>query len=409
MGSIGVGSMGGGHLRSFSGYEDVRVVAACDLRRKFREKAKQRVDQRYGDTGCAMYHDFRELLARPDIDAVCIATPEHWHALIGMEAARNSKDMYYEKPIDVHVAAAKALRNTVKEYGVVFQFGTQQRSDRNFRHACELARNQRIGKLHTIVVGSLPGLEFPNQPIEPAPDPDEFDVDFWLGPALWAPYSFERFASRSEGSVGVWMHIYDYGLGCLSGAWGIHHVDIAQWANGADDTGPIEIEGSGSFPADGLTDMPIEWRVVHKYANGVTMIHTTTKKAMAEYPQFHNPTLQYQGCGVLMLGTEGWVIVSRGGIDAEPKSLLTDVIGPDELHLPVSNNHERNFLESVRSRQQTICPIETAVRSDTVCHLDDIAIRLGRKLKWDPDKELFVNDDTANRMLSRPLRSPWHF
>lgn len=408
MGCIGVGSMGGGHLRTFSGYEDVRVVAACDLRRQFRERAKQVVDQRYGDTGCKTYTDFRELLARADIDAVCIAAPDHWHTLIALEAARNGKDMYMEKPVDVHVSAAKALRNAVNEYGVVFQFGTQQRSGRNFRHACELVRNQRIGKLQTIIVGSLPGLRFPNQPTEPEPDPNEFDFDFWLGPALPAPYSFQRCASRAEGSVGVWMHIYDYGLGCLSGAWGIHHIDIAQWANGADNTGPVVIEGTGSFPNDGLADMPIEWRVAHKYANGVTMIHTTTKKAMAEYPQFHNSTLQYKGCGILMIGTEGWVIVSRGGIDAEPKSLLTDVIGPDEIHLPVSNSHKRNFLDCVRSRQQTICPIETAVRTDTVCHLDDIAIRLGRKLRWDPEKELFINDDTANRMLSRPLRSPWH-
>ena len=261
MACIGVGSMGGGHVRGFSGQDGVRVVAVCDLRRKFRERAKQVVDQRYGDSGCRMYHDYRELLARPDIDAVLIATPDHWHALIAIEAARNGKDMYMEKPVDVHVAAAKALRRAVNRYGVVFQFGTQQRSDRGFRFGCELVRNGRIGKLQTIVVGSVQGLELPNQPLQPQPDPAEFDYDMWLGPAPWSPYTFERAASRAEGSPGYWMHIHDYCLGCLSGAWGIHHVDIAQWGNNSDDTGPLEIEGSGVLPSDGLCDTPITWRV----------------------------------------------------------------------------------------------------------------------------------------------------
>jgi hypothetical protein len=415
MGCIGVGSMGGGHLRGFSGQDDVRMVAVCDLRRKFRERAKQTVDERYGDSGCTAYHDYRELLARPDIDAVCIATPDHWHALVAIEAARNRKDMYMEKPVDVHVAAAKALREAVNRYGVVFQFGTQQRSGRDFRFACELVRNGRIGKLHTIVVGSLPGAELPNQPTQPAPDPSEFDYDMWLGPAPWAPYTFERAASRAEGSPGYWMHIHDYGLGCLSGAWGIHHVDIAQWGNNSDDTGPLEIEGTGVLPQDGLCDTALTWRVEHIYANGVKMIHLDRAQAVREFPQFASKTLQYTGVGILFLGADGWVIVSRGGIDAqqhavpraEPKSLLQTVFDSGEPRLPVSNNHKRNFLECVRTRQQPISSMESAVRSDTICHLDDIAIRLGRKLYWDPAKEQFLNDDQANRLLTRPLRSPW--
>jgi predicted dehydrogenase len=407
MGAIGVGSMGGGHLRGFLGQPDVRIVAVCDLRRVFREKAKQLVDERYADNGCATYSDYRELLSRGDIDAVFIATPDHWHALVGIEAARNGKDMYLEKPVDVHVAAAKALRAAVNRYGVVFQFGTQQRSDLNFRFACELVRNNRIGRCHTIVVGSVTGLEFPNQPVQPQPSRDEFDYDMWLGPAPWAPYTFERSASRAEGSVGVWMHIHDYGLGCLSGAWGIHHVDIAQWGNATDDTGPVEIQGTGRIPQDGLADTPIQWHVEHKYTNGVTMIHADMKTAAGKYPQFSTSPLEYKGCGILFIGSDGWVIVWRGGIDADPKSLLQTTIGPDEIHLPVSNDHRRNFLDCVKTRQQTICPIETAVRSDTICHLDDIAIRLRRTLRWDPQKEEFVNDEQANRMLSRPLRSPW--
>ncbi len=407
MGCVGVGSMGGGHLRSFSGQDDVRMVAVCDLRRKFRERAKQTVEQRSGNDGCTTYHDYRELLARPDIDAVCIATPDHWHALIAIEAARNRKDMYLEKPIDVHVAAAKALREAVNRYGVVFQFGTQQRSGRDFRFGCELVCNGRIGKLHTIVVGSLPGAELPNQPTQLQPDPGEFDYDMWLGPAPWAPYTFERAASRAEGSPGYWMHIHDYGLGCLSGAWGIHHVDIAQWGNNADDTGPLEIEGTGVLPKDGLCDTALTWRVEHAYANGVKMIHLDRAQAVREFPQFQSKALQYSGVGILFLGADGWVIVSRGGIDAGPKSLLDTVFDSSEPRLPVSNNHRRNFLDCVRTRQQTISPIEAAVRSDTICHLDDIAIRTGRKLRWDPIKEELVNDDQANRLLTRPMRSPW--
>jgi hypothetical protein len=407
MGCIGVGSMGGGHLRSLSAQEDVRMVAACDLRRKFRDRAKQRVDARYGDNGCATYHDFRELLARPDIDAVCIATPDHWHALIALEAARNRKDMYLEKPVDVHVAAAKALRRAVNRYGVVFQFGTQQRSGQAFRFGCELVRNGRIGKLHTIVVGSLPGLEFANQPLQPQPDPAEFDYDMWLGPAPWAAYTFERAASRAEGSTGYWMHIHDYGLGCLSGAWGIHHVDIAQWGNNTDDTGPLAIEGTGVLPADGLCDTALTWRVENTYANGVKMIYLDRTQALREFPPFESKTLQYSGVGILFLGADGWVLVSRGGIDAEPKSLLQTVFDSSEPRLPVSNNHERNFLECVKTRGQPVSSIESAVRSDTICHLADIAIRLGRKLRWDPVQEEFVDDEAANRLLTRPLRSPW--
>ena len=407
LGCIGVGSMGGGHVRGWLGHEDVQLTAVCDLRQSFRQKAKLAVDQKYGNQDCATYHDFRELLARPDVDAVCVATPDHWHALIGIEAAKNGKDMYLEKPADVHVAAAKALRAAVNRYGVVFQFGTQQRSSQAFRFACELARNGRLGKLHTIVVESWAGLTFPNQPTQPEPDPEVFDYDMWLGPAPWAPYTFQRSASRAEGSPGYWMHIHDYGLGCLSGAWGIHHIDIAQWANGTDDTGPLEIEGTGVLPKDGLCDTPLTWRVEHMYANGVKMLHIDAKHTEGEFPQFKNSILPQRGCGVLLLGTDGWVLVSREGIDASPKSLLQETFSSDDIRLPVSNDHKRNFLECVKNRRQTVSPIEAAVRSDTICHLDDIAIRTGRKLRWDPAKEQFLNDEAANRLLSRPMRSPW--
>jgi predicted dehydrogenase len=404
MGFVGVGSMGGGHLRTFLGYKDVRAVAVCDLREKFRQKAKNKVDQHYGDKGCRTYYDFREMLARNDIDAVTVVTPDHWHSLIGLEAALNGKDMYYEKPLSMSVREDKVLRNVINRYGIIFQFGTQQRSDKRFRLACELVRNGRIGKLHTVMVGSHPSITCPNQPIEPTPDKKEFDYDTWLGPAKWEPYTYQRCASRAMGTLGMWTFIHDYSLGGLSGAWGIHHIDIAQWGIGTDHTGPVEIEGTGVFPEDGLTDTAIEWEIEHKYANGVKMIHMNTAKALRRAPQFS----LHKGVGILFLGSEGWIFVCRNLIEAQPKSLLISTIGPDEIHLPRSTNHRRNFLDCVKTRQKTICPIETAVRSDTICHQDDIAIRLGRKLRWDPEKEEFINDQKANRMLTRPMRSPWH-
>jgi len=404
MGFIGVGSMGGGHLRSFLGYDDVQVAAVCDLREIFRQRALERVKRRYGGAGCDIYHDYRELLAREDIDAVTVVVPDFWHALIGVEVARNGKDMYYEKPMAMSIADGKAVRSAVNRYKVIFQFGTQQRSDDKFRFACELARNKKIGKLHTIMAGSYPSITCPNQPTQPAPPKDEFDYDTWLGPAPWAPFTYERCASRAMGTEGMWTHIYDYSLGGLGGAWGVHPIDIAQWGNGTDHTGPVEVQGTGVIPSDGLADTPIAWEVEHLYANGVKMIHMNTKTALKRAEQFklHN------GLGILFIGDEGWVLVEREFIDAEPKSLLTATIGLDEIRLPRSNNHRRNFIECVKSRQQTICPVDSAVRSDTICHLDDIAIRLGRKLRWNPEKEQFINDEQANRMLSRSMRNPWH-
>ncbi len=402
MGFIGVGSMGGGHVRSFTARPQVQSVAVCDLRRSFRKRAKQRVDAVCEDNSCRTYHDYRELLGCDDIDAVLIATPDHWHALVAVEAARRGKDMYCEKPLSMSIAWSKAVRDAVKRHGVVFQFGTQQRSDEKFRLACELARSGRLGKLQKIMVGSHPSITLDNKPLQPAPDKEELDYEMWLGPAPWSDYSYERVASRAEGSVGYWMHIYDYCLGGLSGAWGIHHVDIAQWGN--DGTFPVEISGTGVLPRDGLTDTPIAWEVSHKYANGVEMIHMDTATALERSRQF----AMHRGLGILFVGTEGWVLVGRDFIAAEPESLLRVEFGPDEERLYKSNDHRRNFIECVKTRGQTASGIDSAFCSDVICHLDDIAIRLGRKLRWDQEKEEFVGDDQANRFLDRSMRSPWH-
>lgn len=394
MGFIGVGSMGTGHVRQFINHDDVHIRAICDVQEEHRLRAKNIVDEKYGNKDCLLYNDFREMLARKDIDAVLIATPTHWHALIGIEAAKQHKDMYYEKPLTRFFNESQAVREAVNRYGVIFQHGTQQRSDRNYRFACELVRNGRLGNMEQVIVGSAGYTQVPNQPEQPVPD--GLDYDMWLGPAPYAPYTKVR-------CTRWWTLIYDYCLGCISGAYGIHDIDIVQWAMDADNTGPLEVYGDGRIGEDGLFDTFKEWETTHIYPNGVKLIYADHLTARKNYPLYN-----LQSMGLVFVGSEGWVSVARGFIDAHPKSLLQTVFSKDELHLPISDDHRRNFLDSVKSRQQPMCPVEVATRSDAVCHQADIAIRVGRKLYWDPEKEMFKDDDVANRMLSQSMRSPWH-
>ncbi len=393
MGCIGVGSMGTGHVRSFLGQPDVRIVAVCDVRREHRNRAKKIIDEHYGNSDCAVYNDFRELLARDDIDAVTNVTPDHWHALIGLEAVRRRKDMYYEKPLSLTIEESKAVRDAVKASGVVFQFGTQQRSDQEFRRAVELIRNGRLGELTSVKIGSASYSQIPRQPEQPVPE--GFDYDFWLGPAPYAPYTAERCTRQ-------WTLISDYSLGCVSGAWGIHSVDIVQWANRSDDAAPVLASGSGFFPKDGFYDTAQHFDVEQVYANGLRLRHMdmhTAKKTAWQFGLFW--------MAILFEGTEGWIYVGRGFMDAHPKSLLTEKLKSHEERLPASRNHHRNFLDAVRTRASTVSPIDAAFYSDVACHQAHIAMKLGRPVKWDNVLEKF-DDEEANRMMSRPMRSPWH-
>jgi len=383
IGCIGNGPQGTGLMRGVLGHAQARVVAVCDVNRLRRDAAKQTVDQQYGNTDCATYNDFRELLARDDIDGVVIATPDHWHVPVGVYAAKAGKDMYIEKPLMLSLSQGQVLRDTIQRCGRVYQYGTQQRSSREFRFACELVRNGRIGELKRIKVGSPASIV--SETIAPGPVPDWLDYDLWLGPAPWAPFSEKRIVNA------YWWHKSDYALGFVAG-WGIHHVDIAQWGEGADLTGPVEVEGTGVFPAEGFCDCATKWNVIMRYADGVILDYTD------EGQNRH---------GITFEGTEGWVYVARGVIDAKPKKLLESVFGPGDLRLYESKDHIGNYLDCIRSRARTVCPIEVAIRSDMICHLSDIAMRLERKLRWDPDNERFVDDDAANRMLTRAMRSPW--
>jgi len=404
MGCIGLGIQGMGNMRTFRGNSEVKVVAVCDVHETQRNNGKQKVDEFYDNKDCAAYKDFRELMARKDIDAVQITAPDHWHPLIALEAVRQGKHMYCEKPIGWSVRAGQVLRKAVQESNVVFQFGTQQRSGRNFRFACELVRNGKIGQLKTILVGVPGSWTCPNQPEEPVPK--ELDYDLWLGPAPMAPYCYERCrpwtSGKGWGGYSIWYCILDYCLGMI-GNWGVHHLDIAQWGNGTELSGPTEIEGKGVFPKDMLTNTAVSWQIENRYPNGVTLVHMDDGTARKHPQQVAN-----YGHGVLFLGSEGWVHVDRGRLDAQPKSLLKATIGPNEIHLLKSDNHHVNFIDAVKGRSKPAAPIDIAVRIDTLCNLEQIAIKLERKLRWDPDKEQFIGDEQATRMMARTMRSPWH-
>lgn len=384
-------------MKEVLGFKQAQVIAVCDVDSKRVKHAQQLVETHYGSQsrdgnykGCAEYKDFRELVARKDIDAVTISTPDHWHTLPAIAAAKAGKDIFLQKPLTLTIEQGRVLSDTVRRYGRVFQVGSQQRSDTNFRFACELVRNGRIGKLQTVKVGfeTDPATE----PQPPMPIPENLDYDMWLGPAPWAEYTEKRVHPQNDYGRPGWLRIQDYGAGMITG-WGSHHLDIAQWGMDTEHTGPVEIVGQAEYPKDGLWDVHGAFHIEYTYANGVKLICADNKKNKQ---------------GILFEGTEGWVYVDRGLLDAHPKSLLTSTIGTNEIHLYKSNNHKANFLECIKSRAETIAPVEAGHRSCTVCLLGDIAMRLGRKLKWDPKQEQFTNDAEANRMLSRPMRSPWH-
>jgi predicted dehydrogenase len=397
VGCIGVGRMGLGDLREIMGFKQAQIVAVCDVDSKRVKHAQQLVESRYSKQsrdgtykGCAIYGDFRDLVAREDIDAVSVVTPDHWHTLPAVAAAKAGKDIFLQKPLTLTIQEGRLLSDTVRRYGRIFQVGSQQRSDSRFRKACELVRNGRIGKLRTVKVGF--GTDPGTGPQPPMPVPDWLDYEMWLGPAPRAAYTEKRVHPQSGYGRPGWLRIADYGAGMITG-WGAHHNDIAQWGMGTEYTGPVEIKGQTEYPKDGLWDVHGAFSIEYTYAGGVKVTCTDTRKNKQ---------------GVLFEGTEGWVYVRRGHLDANPKSLLTSPIGSDESQLYKSNNHKANFFDCIKSRKKTIAPVEVAHRSCSVCLLGEIAMRLGKKLKWNPEQERFTNDDQANRMLSRPMRSPWH-
>jgi predicted dehydrogenase len=357
------------------------VLAVCDVWRDRRERACQRVNNHYADVfgkgnykACEAYNDFRQVLARSDIDAVLIATPAHWHATMVVMAVASGKDVYCEKPTAVNIAESQAVLAAVRRYARVYQAGTQQRSEYGgkFRQACEFVRTGRIGQLKEIYAWrDGGGIHWPPQRFGPQkPVPAGFDWDLYLGPMAWFPYD--------GGDTGP--HRFD--IGELN--WGQHHYDIVQWAAGADETGPVEIFLEGD-------------RSCYKYASGVVVYGKP-------YP---GETIGGDG-GACFVGTSGRIAVDRDGLVSDPPDIVREPLRPSELHLYYSDSHSGNFLECVRTRKKTICDADIAHRAASALLLGGVAKQLGRTLKWDPQSERFVNDEAANRLLSMAKRPPWN-
>ena len=387
LGMLGLGSMGLRHVKGFVLEPDCRIAAVCDVdaARRGEALAEIRAATGAGD-GCAQMNDFRELIARADIDALCISLPDHWHATPVLLAARAGKDIYGEKPLALTVAQGRTMSDAVRRAGIVWQTGSWQRSTWQFRFGSELVLNGRIGTLRRVEVGLGTGSAIPPQPTMPVPE--GFDYERWLGPAPWAPYTEKRCHWNFR-----W--ILDYSGGQLTDS-GAHDIDIAHWGMGMDRGGPVEVEGSGEFPADGLWDAAVRYHLVCRYANGIEMDIGSS---------------DVHSAGVRWIGDDGWVHVNRTRIQTQPAGLVNEPIGPEEIRLyrapPDRQGHRRNFLDCIRTRAEPIAPIETAHRSITVAHLGNIAMQLGRKLRWDPATETIAGDAMASSMLSRPMRAPW--
>lgn len=388
MAGIGFGMQGIPNMRNFLSKDTVQWVAVCDIDEKALFRARDIVNRKYGNMDCTVYGDFRDLINRKDIDAVSIAVPDHWHAILSIESARAGFDIFGEKPFSHSLIEGRAMCDAVERYGRIWQTGSWQRSVDNFHFACELVRNGRIGKITGVEVG-LPsghtdfagtfGLE------TLGPPPENLDYDFWVGPAPFIPYCPARVHKN-------WRWNMDFGGGQLMD-WIGHHVDIAQWGLGFDETSPVEIEGWGDFPETGIYNSPTRFFLRAKYADGTPMI------IAGGHPEIRR--------GTKWIGEFGWVWCNRGGLETYPSHLIKEYIGPEENRLYKSRDHFQNFLDCVVSRRKTIAPSEVAHRSASVGHLGVIAMEVGRKVRFDPESESILGDPEAERLLSRAYRSPW--
>jgi myo-inositol 2-dehydrogenase / D-chiro-inositol 1-dehydrogenase len=415
VGVIGCGRIARGHdIPETLKYDSARIVAVCDVDRKRKKEGKEFVENLYlKKTGkqnfvdVKTYEDFREMCENKDIDAVIICTPDHWHAIPAIVAAKAGKDIYLQKPTSLTIAEGRALSDTINHTGRILQIGSQQRSLDpwpQFQKACELVRNGRIGELHTIKIG-LPGDPGGEEEPEMA-IPENLNYDMWLGSTPYAYYTEKRVHPQADYSRPGWLRCEQFGAGMITG-WGAHHIDTAHWGMGTEFSGPIEVEAKADFPTSGLWNVHGKFNVKAKYANGVSMFIS------GDFPN-----------GVRFEGSEGWIFVARGNysvtasdpvskennsksLDASDAKILASTIGPNEIHLYLSKEQHGNWLDCIRTRQVPVAPAEIGHRSGTACLVSHIAMKLPRKLYWDPENERFKNDDEANAMLSRPMRLPW--
>lgn len=392
-------------------HDYAQLMAVCDLDSTRATEGKKLVNDFYfrknGSPydGVKTYTDYREVLANKDIDAVLISTPDHTHAMIGAAAARAGKHIYMQKPASLTIAEGRIISNVVTKSGVKFQIGSQQRSSEQFRYAAELVRNGRIGDLKTVYVG-LPG-DPPGGRKEEMPVPQNLDYDLWLASTPEVYYTVDRVHPTTGYDRPGWLRCEQFGAGMITG-WGAHHIDSAHWGMGMETSGPVEIwSDKAEFATGGLWDVHGIFKTGAKYANGVTMIVSN------EFPN-----------GIKFEGSKGWIFVSRGDyqvtstdptkpgerakkLDASDPALLTSVIGENEFRFTVSKEHHGNWLEAIRDNKATIAPVEEAHRACSACLLHHIAMKLKRKLYWDPKTEKFSNDAEANAMLSRPQRKKY--
>jgi predicted dehydrogenase len=409
VGAIGVGRISRGHdLPGIWQHDIARIMAVCDLDSNRVELGKKLINGHYAETtgkpydGVTGYHRYQDLLANKDIDAVVISTPDHQHAICAAAAVRAGKDVYLQKPASLTISEGRYLSDVVQKSGRIFQIGSQQRSWKQFHRACELVRNGRIGQVKHVEIG-LPG--DPSGPEAPEmPVPKNLNYDAWLGSTPVKYYTEMRVHPQADFSRPGWLRCEQFGAGMITG-WGAHHVDTAHWGMDTERTGPVEISGTAEFPTSGLWDVHGKFKTEAIYANGMTMAIS------GDYPN-----------GIKFYGSEGWIFVTRdetvtasdpvSGAKADPlvasnPKILTSVIGPNEIHLYESAEHHGNWLDCIRSRRETIAPVEIAHRACSTCLLHHIAMKTKRRLHWDPAKERFINDDAANAMLSRPQRAPY--
>ncbi len=393
VGYIGTGPRGVHNLQEMLLCPEAQVVAVCDVWGNRRQQAKALVDRHYQSMDCRAYEDFREILGREDIQAVSIATCDHWHVPVAIAAMRAGKDVSVEKPLGVSIAEDLMCRETVHRHQRVFQYGTEARSFEACRLGCQLIRNGKIGEIRQILVKAPDSV--PGGSREPKPIPQDLNYELWLGPAPWRPYS------GCPDSGPGWYHVYDYALGFIAG-WGAHPLDVLIWAYDLPRNGIWEIEGRGFVPQQGAHDVVMRWDCQIRFPTGSTLeyfAHGVPRDELPELKQIENYAL--------FIGSEGWVAVYYGGMLCQPESLKTIPPGAMEVQLPLSTGQERNFLECVLSREQPVSSIGDAVQSDLISHLCELAVRLGRKLRWDPNGERFVDDPEAQRLSRRSQREPW--
>ncbi len=386
MGSIGTGSQGTGNMRNFLKFKEVQYVALCDVDANHLKRGQKIVNDHHQNNDCRIYEDYREFLEKEKLDAVCISVPDHWHTHTYIAAAEKKINIWGEKPLSRSIQEGKAIVKAVQQNGIIWQTGSWQRSVANFHHAAELVFNGRIGKVNYIEVGLPDGKKGIGTP--PVKEiPEGLNWEFWLGSAPKVPF---RGICHWD-----WRWILDYSGGQLTD-WAGHHIDIAHWGMGLDRTGPVEVEGVGVFPREGIFDVPVEYDFLCKYANGIQM-------------RVANASRLKHGMGVTWHGETGWVHVGRGQLFASDPKILEEKMGEGDTLLYKSNNHFGNLLECIRAGKETITPVDVAHRSISVGLLGEIAITTGQKIQWDPEKEEIIGNDRASRLLKRPMREPWTF